>query len=466
MGIRRPSSIVRVAPLRSLGLGGIAFLALATQALSEEPAPKAVSKPLTPTYTQDVQPILQKKCQNCHRRDQVGPFALETYEQARKRAADIAAVVDDRSMPPWKPKSGFGPKLKHDPSLTKSEIAVLAAWADANAPKGDHRHGSDAAYPEDGGWTLGKPDLVLEMQEDFVVPAGGPDIYRCFVIPSNLPHDVYISAVEYQPGNRRAVHHVMAFIDLQGAARVRDQADPGPGYSSYSGAGVEVDGDLGGFAAGNQVSHLPDGVGRLVQGGSDVVLQVHYHPTGKREVDRTRLGLYLCRKPVKQSIHWANANNSRFRLPAGESNIEIKASWYVPVDVEALGVTPHMHQLGRDFRMTARLPNGKTQNLVHIPEWDPSWQNTYYFEKPITLPKGSTVDIVAHYDNSAHPRNPHSPPRLVTWGPEAADEMCVGYVGVVKKGQDLTLAGEKDDLYQILAQQYYRKVVREQSARR
>ncbi|MDR3620311.1 MAG: hypothetical protein P4L85_13250 [Paludisphaera borealis] len=466
MGIRRPAWVFRVAPSAPIAWGCVAFFALAMPAASEEPVSKTAPRPVAPTYTKDVQPILQKKCQNCHRRDQVGPFALETYEQARKRAADIASVVGDRSMPPWKPKFGFGPKLKHDPSLTHAEIAVLHAWAAAEAPKGDHRPAAAAAAPEAGAWALGKPDLVLEMTEEFVVPAGGPDIYRCFVIPSKLPHDVYVSAVEYQPGNRRAVHHVMAFLDLQGAGRVRDEADPGPGYSSYSGAGVEVDGDLGGFAAGNQVSHLPDGVGRLVHREADVILQVHYHPTGKAEVDRTRLGLYLCRKPVQQTVHWANANNDKFRLQPGKSNIEVKASWYVPVDVEALGVTPHMHQLGRDFRMTATLPNGKIQDLVHIAEWDPSWQNTYYFEKRIDLPKGSTVNIVAHYDNSAHPRNPHSPPRLVTWGPEAADEMCVGYIGIVKKGQDLTTAGEKDDLYQILAQQYLRKVVRQQSARR
>jgi hypothetical protein len=465
MRIRRPSWVVRFARFSPFSRVCAVFLALTTTAASEERESKSPEGAVAPTYARDVRPILQKKCLNCHRRDQAGPFALETYEQARKRAYDIAAVVGDRSMPPWKPKAGFGPKLKHDPSLTEAEVALLDAWAAAEAPKGDHPH-PEVEAPAAGGWALGTPDLVLEMTEEFVVPSSGPDIYRCFVIPSNLPHDVYVSAVEFQPGNRRAVHHVMAFIDLQGAARERDKADPGPGYSSYSGAGVDVDGDLGGFAAGNQVSHLPEGMGRLVHRNADVVLQVHYHPTGKREVDRTRLGLHLCRKPVRQTVHWANASNDRFRLQPGKSNIEVKASWYVPVDVEALGVTPHMHQLGRDFRMSATLPNGKVLNLVYIAEWDPSWQNTYYFEKRIDLPKGSTVNVVAHYDNSAHPRNPHSPPRLVTNGPEAADEMCVGYIGIVKKGQDLTRAGERDDLYQTLAEQYFRKASRKQAARR
>ncbi|QEH32509.1 hypothetical protein OJF2_09860 [Aquisphaera giovannonii] len=418
----------------------------------------------TPTYTKDILPILQKSCMNCHRSRQVGPFSLETYEQAKKRADDIAAVAGDRSMPPWQPKAGKGPRLKHDPSLTAADVAKLEAWADAGAPRGEEKDSpSPVTFAE--GWTLGTPDMVLEMAEPYQVPASGPDIYRCFVIPTNLRRDITISAVEYQPGNRKVVHHAMAFLDTAGGGRERDANDPGPGYTSYSNAGVPVEGDLGGWAAGNTVHHLPDGIGRPVPAYSDVLLQVHYHPSGKVESDRTRIGLYFCKKPVRQMLHWANATNDKFRLPAGQADVEVKATWNVPVDVEALAVTPHMHQLGRSFRMFAVFPGGRTQDLLHIESWDPNWQNTYYFDKPISLPRGSSVKIVAHFDNSAHPRNPHSPPKAVGWGPEVGDEMLVGYIGVVKKGQDLTRPGEKDDLYDILVRQYVRKLLREQSAK-
>ena len=218
-----------------------------------------------------------------------GPFSLETYEQARKRASDIAAVAGDRSMPPWKPVAGAGPKLKHDPSLTAAEVAMLDAWAEAGAPRARRRTAPPVRKFAEG-WALGTPDLVLEMGEDFTVPATGPDLYRCFVIPTNLRRDASISAVEYQPGNRRVVHHVMAFLDTTGAGRERDAADPGPGYTSYSGAGVEVEGDLGGWAAGNIAHHLPDGIGRPLPAFSDVILQVHYHPSGKPEIDRIAAG--------------------------------------------------------------------------------------------------------------------------------------------------------------------------------
>jgi hypothetical protein len=366
-------------------------------------------------------------------------------------------------MPPWKPKPGGGPKLKHDPSMTEAEVSILDAWAEAGAPRGEEKHApTRPKFSED--WSLGKPDLVLEMGEDFRVPATGPDVYRCFVIPTNLRRDVHFSAVEYRPGNRRIAHHMMAFIDTAGAGRERDAAEPGPGYTSYSGAGVEVEGDIGGWAAGNVPAHLPDGIGRSLPARSDVILQVHYHPSGKPEIDRSRLGIYFCRKPVRQTLHWANATNTTFRLQPGHSSIEVKASWSVPVDVEALAVTPHMHQLGRDFRMSVTFPGGRSQDLLHIDSWDPNWQNTYYFEKRVPLPKGSTVKVVARYDNSAHPRNPHSPPKLVTSGPEVTDEMCVGYIGVVKKGQDLTRSQEKDDLYDILARQHVRTIRREQAS--
>src|SRR5262249_29043568 len=159
-----------------------------------------------------VAPILQKHCQECHRPGQVGPFSLLTYEQARKRADDLASVTEDRLMPPWKAVPGYGPGFAHDRSLSAEEIATLAAWAEASAPEGDP---ADLPPPRSfptGDWKLGKPDLVLEMPEEFSIPAqvldadGKPaDIYRCFVVPTNLPQDVYVTGIEYIPGNPRVV---------------------------------------------------------------------------------------------------------------------------------------------------------------------------------------------------------------------------------------------------------------------
>ena len=419
------------------------------------PLPEVKPATTVPTYAKEVARILQQNCQECHRKGQVGPFALDTYEQARKRADDLAAVAEDRTMPPWKAEPNVGPKFKHDRSLSARDIATLNAWAEAGAPEGDPALlPTPRTFPDD--WTLeGGPDLVLDIGTDFPIPATGPDIYRCFVVPTSLPADVYISGIEYRPGNRRVVHHVLSYVDTKGEARKRDAAEPGPGYTCFSGPGVEIHGDLGGWAPGNQPVQLPDGLGRSLPRNADVIIQVHYHPSGKEEVDRTRVGLRFARKPIRQVLHWNAALNTEMTLPYGQSNIEITAAWPVPLDLIAHAVVPHMHLLGKDMLMTVTFPDGRTQDLIKIGHWDFNWQYSYYFDQPLELPKGSVVKVVAHYDNSAS--NPHRPKDLgtkdVQWGEATTDEMCIGFIGVTKKGQDLTRPGEKDDLMDIFKSQ-------------
>ncbi len=422
-----------------------------------------------PTYAREVSRILQKNCQECHRKGQVGPFPLETYEQARKRSRDIADVAEDRVMPPWKPVPGIGPKFRHDRSLSDAEIATLVSWANSGAPEGNPADlPPPATFADD--WALGMPDLILEPAEPYAIPADGPDIYRCFVVPTDLPDDVYISAIEYRPGNRRVVHHMLTYVDVKGEARKRDAKDPGPGYECFSGPQVEIHGDLGGWAPGNEPSRLPEGIGRCLPKGADVVMQLHYHPSGKAETDRSRIGLHFSRKPIKQILHWSAAINMEgLRLPAGARDVEIKAAWPVPVDVKAHAVTPHMHLLGRDMLMSVTYPDGRTEDLVKIADWDFAWQNTYYFAKPLDLPKGSVLKVVAHYDNSAgNPRNPNHPPKPVHWGEATTDEMCIGFIAITKAGQDLTRPGETDDFREILIKQRqdYQKRLEQEARKR
>lgn len=417
------------------------------------PLPDPAVDAAIPTYSKDVAPILYRNCLDCHRKGQVGPFALETYAQARKRASDLATVTADRLMPPWKAAHGFGGPFKDDRSLLQKDIDTIVAWAENDAPEGNPA--DLPAKPEfSDDWSLGTPDLIVDVGADMEIPANGPDIYRCFVRPANLPKDVYLSAIEYKPGNPRVVHHILAYVDTSGEARKRDESEPGPGYTCFSGPEVEIHGDLGGWAPGNLPSRLPDGIGRSLPKGADVIIQVHYHPTGKPETDRTRLGLYFSRKPVRQVLHWGFALNAEdLVLPPGSIK-QIRGTWEVPVDTVAYAVTPHMHLLGRKIAMTAKLPDGRVQNLVKIDDWDFNWQATYYFQKPIELPKGSIVDVVSLYDNTAdNPRNPNKPPKLVKWGEATTDEMCIGFVAVTKKDQDLTRPGDRDDLLEIISKQ-------------
>jgi peroxiredoxin len=418
------------------------------------PIPDAPKAAAPPVYTHDVLPILQKSCQACHRKGQVGPFALDTYEQARKRADLIATEVSERQMPPWKAVPGFGPRYKHDKALSDAEIRTLVTWAEAGAPEGNKSDTpAPATFSED--WSLGSPDIVLQPASEYSIPAAGGDIYRCFVVKTNLPADTYVRAAEVRPGNRKVVHHVLSYVDISGEARKKDNADAEQGYECFGGPGVRVHSGLFGWAPGNEAHFLPDGIGVSLPKGADVIIQVHYHPDGKPETDLTRVGLFLCKTPVKQALHNAFAANMALEIPAGDSHREIRAKWDVPVDVTVLSATPHMHQIGRHMEMAFRFPDGKrVENLVKIDDWDFGWQFTYWLDKPLDVPKGSKLEIVSHYDNSeANPRSP-KPLRTIRWGEATTDEMCIGFVGVVKTGQDLTRPGEKDDLGEILMKQW------------
>jgi hypothetical protein len=406
-----------------------------------------------PTYCKDVVPILQKHCLECHRKGQVGPFRLETYEQARKRASDIASVIKDRVMPPWKPAPHFGVTLSGDKSLSDLEIATILRWADAGAPLGNRADlPATRCFPD--GWAFGTPDLILDIGADFPVPAAGEDVIRCFVVPINLPSDVYVSGIHYRPGNPRVVHHVTSLVATAGEGRRREASDLLPGYPCFAGPAVDATGELGAWGPGAEPLRLPDGFGKALPKKADIIVQIHYHPSGKPETDRTQVGLYFARKPVKRTLQRAAAWNPNLVLRADgpvSSRIEAKASWTIPVDVVAFACAPHMHQLGRDMLMSVHFPDGRKQDLIRIDDWDFNWQFGYRFALPLVLPKGTVLEVVAHYDNTANnPHNPNKPPKVVAWGTATTDEMCIGFIVLAKKNQDLTRPGEKDDLFELI----------------
>jgi peroxiredoxin len=380
------------------------------------------------TYTRDVAPILQKNCQGCHRPGEIGPFPLMSYEQARRWAVAIKDYTGRRAMPPWKAESGVA-EYANTRALTEAEIATLGQWADAGAPQGDPKElPPPRKFVE--GWTLGEPDLVLEPTEAYSVAAEGDDVYRCFVLPPKFTESRYIAAIEARPGNRAVVHHVIAYLDTTGISEKLDAADPEPGYTSTAGfPGFQPSGFLGGWAPGNTPGMLPEGIGNELPANSRIVMEVHYHKNGKPQTDRTRLGIWFSRGTVDKKLRMAPIVNSTFRIPPGAERHEVRAGWTVPRNSIALGVLPHMHLLGRDIEVSAKLPDGTTKRMVHIKDWDFNWQETYSFKEPIALPEGTRITVVAYYDNSEkNPRNIRRPLREVGWGEQTTDEMCVAFV--------------------------------------
>lgn len=379
------------------------------------------------TYARDVAPILQRQCETCHRPGQIGPMSFTTYAQAAAWRGDIKRYTQNRQMPPWKADPGAG-DFQDARRLSAHEIAILAKWADAGAPEGDPKDLPAPAHFNEG-WPLGKPDMVLEPSRAYHVDADGGDVYRCFVIPTDFTHNRYVSAVDVQPGNRAVVHHVIAFIDGEGKSANLDGHEKEPGYTSFGGVGFTPTGALGGWAPGITPHYLPNGVATAVPAGARIVLQVHYHKDGKPETDFSRVGLYFAQGPIDKTLHITEAIHSLY-IPPGDAHYTVSTlSVPSPVAYHLVAITPHMHLLGRSMKLTAILPNGSKVPLVSVSNWDFNWQSTYFYKKPIALPIGSRIAMTATYDNSAHnPRNPNSPPKLVTWGEQTTDEMCIAFL--------------------------------------
>ncbi|HEY1377044.1 MAG TPA: hypothetical protein VGF55_09630, partial [Gemmataceae bacterium] len=396
------------------------------------------------TYHRDVTPILQKHCQGCHRPGEVGPFSLTSYRHAVNWAADIKEYVTDRKMPPWKPTEAAHP-FADDRRLSDKDIATLAAWVDAGTPEGDPK---DAPPPARfvSGWQLGPPDLVLTAPADFTIGPSGTDLFRCFVLPTGLTQDIYVVAYEVRPGNRRVVHHTLNFIDASGRGRAlekeqqekdkdaTDLPDHGPGYSRRMGVGFLPRGGIGGWAPGQMPHVVPDGVGFFLPKDSDIVLQAHYHRTGRVETDRTQIGFYFAKKPVARTIEPvvigpSIRNPLNFFIPPGVEDYPIKGSIWLAEDCTVYSVMPHMHLIGRRIAVTMAPPGGKPETVIAIKDWDYNWQETYYFKEPLAVKAGTRFDIEGVYDNSRkNPFNPHDPPQVVRFGEQTTNEMCFGFL--------------------------------------
>jgi hypothetical protein len=391
-----------------------------------------------PTFNKDIAPILWKNCSGCHRPGEVGPFPLLTYKDAVKRADFLAEITQSKRMPPWKAEPGFG-EFHDERRLTDAEIKTLSDWADSGAIEGDAADlPQPPKFPE--GWQLGTPDLVLKAPAAFDIPADGKDVYRCFVIPIPTETDRTVAAVEFRPGNSKVVHHAILFLDNTGAARKKDEADPGPGYASFGGPGIIPTGGLGGWAPGAMPRMLPDGLGKYIRKGSDLVLQIHYHPDGKPETDQSTVGIYFTKTPAKHIVGGLAVRTRELDIPAGENLYHVTAqSAPLPVDAEAIGISPHMHYIGKEMKVVAETSDGKTIPLIWIKDWDFNWQGQYQYRSPIKLPKGTVIKLDAYYDNSeANPRNPSQPPKRVHWGEQTTDEMCLLAVQIVTdKNADL-----------------------------
>jgi hypothetical protein len=425
--------------------------------VAEKPGAMSASAEGSVTFTRDVAPILFANCVECHRPGGIGPFELTSHEQATLWCSDLVAFTKDGSMPPWKLVDGWG-EFQHPRRLQPAEIETLEKWVSIGCPKGKESDMPSVPVFKEG-WTMGEPDIVLEMTEPYELAAEGPDEYRHFVIPTSFTEDVYITAMDILPGNARVDHHVIVFLDPKGASERLDRADPLPGYVTSGGwPGYIAPAALGGWAPGIVPTPLPPGVARIIPKGSRIVLQMHYHKSGRPEIDRTKVGLYVSKEKPKRLVRdiavtplsalpmLQNLPVVSKKIPANAENYTIGETMVIPEDIDLISVRPHMHLIGREMTLKATLPSGKVEQLMYIKNWDFNWQENYYYAKPVRLPKDTRVTLEAVFDNSEkNPANPSMPPRDVGWGEATTDEMAFCFMEVLptsdaSSDDDLTLS--------------------------
>jgi hypothetical protein len=389
------------------------------------------------TFNKDVLPILQDRCQTCHRAGEVAPMSLLTYEEARPWASAIKEAVLLKRMPPWFADPHASKAFSNDRSLSQQEIDTLAAWADNGAPEGDPAAKPQAVTFVDG-WNIGKPDVVFEMQREFAVPAQGVVEYQYLVIPSGFTEDKWIQRAEIRAGNRSVLHHVIVFVRPPDSSYLRE-AKAGEFFvpakrDEKQDEKKEKRNDkrefLIGFAPGTVPEELEPGQAKLVPAGSDFVLQLHYTTNGKAASDKSYFGLVFAKQPPAERVVTMAVSTEDFVIPAGAPNHRVDAEMKIKDEMTMTAMLPHMHLRGKAFEYRAVFPDGRKETLLSVPRYDFNWQLSYYLQKPIVLPKGSKIECTAWYDNSANnPANP-DPAKDVRYGDQSWEEMMFGFFDV------------------------------------
>ena len=393
-------------------------------------APSALAAP-KPTFYKDVQPVLERSCVGCHRPGEAAPMSFLSYKEVRPYAAAIKMSVSQKRMPPWNADPHVG-KFQNDRSLPEADLSTLVNWVSTGASEGDPKDAKPLKRDFATGWSIGTPDLIIEMPDFFTIPASGTIEYHYVVLPTNFKQDTWITAAETRPANRAVNHHIIAFVREPGNKWMKD-ATPGVVFipkGESGGGGIGSGEFLTGYAPGTVPDQLKPGQAKLIKAGSDIVFQLHWTANGKEATDKAKLGLIFAKVLPTERILTLAAVNSRFEIPAGADNHQVDSKITLHEDTVLETLVPHMHVRGKAFSMRAVLPDGQVLDLLKVPHYDFNWQLTYKLAEPIQLPKGTRIEASGWYDNSSNNKyNPDST-KLVKWGDQSWEEMMIGFFNV------------------------------------
>jgi hypothetical protein len=412
---------------RGAGLGVLALGALLTLPMSADAA-----GPAAPTFTKDIAPIFQDKCEACHRPESIAPMSLVTYESTRPWVRSIKTRVAARQMPPWHIDKTVGiQQFKNDRSLSDEQIDTIVRWVDAGAPKGDPKDmPSPKQWPDESVWNFaqelgGPPDLIIK-SPPYKMGARAQDAWYKPLVDMGITEPRWVRAIEIRPSTvkgRRITHHAVAYLQ---------QDDPEfPGSAGvFGGAGVFME-----WAVGKQGEMMRPNSGKLLLPGAKIHFDIHYSAAGEEISDGVELGIYFY--PKNQPPKYRQVL-SLFAAALGDMDIRpnsIKVSQGFHVMRRAGRVEnfqAHMHLRGKAMTMDAVLPNGQTQVLSHVNNFNFNWHNNYIYADDAAplLPKGTVLRITSWHDNTAaNPSNP-DPNQWVGWGDRTVDEMSHAWVNV------------------------------------
>ena len=373
-----------------------------------------------PNYAEHVAPIVQKHCQDCHHRGTEAPFPLMSYRDVATQAEMIAEVVDDRRMPPWFASARHGDFVNRR-GLSETERETIVEWVRAGTPKGDlSKLPAPREFPTQR-WRIGDPDIVTTMPLSHTIPASGFVDYRYAIFPYVFTHDTWVQSIEILPDNPRIVHHAnLAFTTLGGKPRQENF--------------------ITGRVPGGDPMVLDRGVAYLIPKGSVLVLQIHYTTTGKPEQSKISVGLRYPREVVRKQLYHQQVQTRSFKIPPQAPAHPVSASRKLAFDATGVGLVTHMHVRGKDMTFFARQPDGTSETLLLVPNYNFDWQQSYRWEPgKKKFPKGTTFEVLAHFDNSEfNPFNP-DPKATVGYGEQTASEMVFGFYFYTRDDQDLNL---------------------------
>jgi mono/diheme cytochrome c family protein len=431
----------------------------ASQARETKPSAKSV------TFTKDVAPILFKNCAECHRPGEAAPMSLLSYADARPWAKSIREKVASREMPPWH-AGPHSAEFKNDRRLSQAEIDTILAWIDSGAEEGAAEDLPPAPKFADG-WSIGQPDVVLQMPEEYTLETSGADEYQYFEIPTNFGEDRYVQAIEARPGNRKIVHHIVAFLaepsdepqlSKEDAAKLRAKMEQesiryrdgflrrvkadapvtndacqlpngGAGWSLDTSRRDDLTNDLVVYAPGREPDVWEPGVVKRIPAGAKIILQVHYSKVaGIVQKDRSGIGMIFAKGKPTAEIVSQTIFNAYFQIPPGVGRHRATACWIAPEDIRVLALMPHMHVRGSAMEIKVVYPDGSGKVLLDVPKYDFSWQTNYSLKQPLTVPKGSRLIVTGTFDNSAKNKYNPDPTKAVRWGDPTYDEMLVCFV--------------------------------------